>query len=145
MRKPERKNGVWLYTCDRCGKTSVWTSTWAWFGNYLDFEEGNHHKIFMSCSEACRKLSRREIHSVTRGLAKCGPADLMERLRDAHSYKDEVAQKHEIITRMDRQVAGVCRIASIALNVPGKDPREALREIRKQLMTSMEIELEGIS
>lgn len=43
----------WVWRCDHCGTTELWSDSWLWYGSLLDAETTG--KILAACGEPCMK------------------------------------------------------------------------------------------
>jgi hypothetical protein len=42
-----------VWTCDICGRQSLWGSSWRWYGSLADLEEAGGDGVVAICSDAC--------------------------------------------------------------------------------------------
>lgn len=76
-----------LHTCDGCGKTEIWGTTWGWYGSYRDLDDGA--QVFRSCSPACQSM--REETTERRRIA----ADIEAAKTDEQRREDELARRRQ--------------------------------------------------
>lgn len=53
---PQRNPGGLVWVCDGCGKRGLWTETHMVYGTLKDEDEGNWHRLTVTCSPECRGL-----------------------------------------------------------------------------------------
>lgn len=117
MGAPKRINQEWIYTCDTCRREGRWSSEWSWFGNFLDYEDGRWERIHFACSASCRVRSRAQIKSITRGLAKCGPSDMMQKLKDARGFQEDYDVQLQVTQRLSKVIDKARRLVHCHVHV----------------------------
>lgn len=53
---PQRNPGGQVWTCDGCGKRSLWTDDHMIYGTLKDEDEGRWDRLIVTCSPECRGL-----------------------------------------------------------------------------------------